>query len=365
MYEDSPSRYAVDVKRRQRWIRGDWQLLPWLLPWTPLPGGSRERNPLSILSRSKLLDNLRRSLVPAAILGMLLLGWLLSPEPGVWTLWVLSILLIPAFVISLHDVSSRPAEMPLSAHLRHVLVAMRTHAFADSVDACVSAVRGDVQSGRDRADPVADAGFKAPPAAMESIQRGRKNPRRQLARLAQADVDRSVCRRSPAPPALIHLDGHAALVASPVLLLWLLSPALMWWLGRPVSRKPVALSAQQYRFLGRLSRRTWSFFETWMTADDHWLPPDNVQEHPNLQVARRTSPTNIGLSLLANLAAYDFGYLQLSGIDGAHARTLCERWSHCRAIAGISTTGTTRKRLRSSRRRMSRPSTAAILQAIC
>ena len=67
-------------------------------------------------------------------------------------------------------------------------------------------------------------------------------------------------------------------------------------------------------FLGKLSRRTWAFFETYVCAEDHWLPPDNVQEHPALVVARRTSPTNIGLSLLANLAAYDFGYLQAGGV---------------------------------------------------
>jgi cyclic beta-1,2-glucan synthetase len=321
LYEDSPSRYAVDVKRRQRWIRGDWQLLPWLLPWTPLPGGKHERNPLSILSRSKLFDNLRRSLVPLAILAMFLLGWLLSPEPGAWTLWVLSILLVPAFVISLHDISSRPPEMPLSAHLRHVLVGVgRTVSPIPLMLACLPF----------------EALFSLD-AIVRTLWRMLISKRHLLQWNPSSEVERTLgdgflaslrlmwigpFAAIASAVFLIQLSARAALIASPILLLWLLSPALMWWLGRPVLRKPAALSVRQHRFLGRLSRRTWSFFETWMTADDNWLPPDNVQKHPNLQVARRTSPTNIGLALLANLAAYDFGYLQLSELMDRSAKTL-------------------------------------------
>ena len=88
----------------------------------------------------------------------------------------------------------------------------------------------------------------------------------------------------------------------------------MAWLGRPRGQRDGKLSVTQLAFLGKLSRRTWAFFETYVRAEDHWLPPDNVQEHPTLVVARRTSPTNIGLSLLANLAAHDFGYLQTGGV---------------------------------------------------
>ncbi|MBL0163060.1 MAG: cyclic beta 1-2 glucan synthetase [Xanthomonadales bacterium] len=321
LYEDSPSRYAVDVKRRQRWIRGDWQLLPWLLPWTPLPGGSRERNPLSILSRSKLLDNLRRSLVPASMLAMLLLGWLLSSQPGAWTLWVLSILLIPAFVSFLFDISGWPPEMPLSAHLRHVLTAVgRTLSPIPLMLACLPF----------EAMFSLDAIFRTLWRMLVSKRHLLQwNPSSEVERTLGNGLLASLRSMWIGPVAalasagiLIHLGGHAALIASPILLLWLLSPALMWWLGRPVLRKPEALSVQQARFLARLTRRTWSFFETWMSAEDHWLPPDNVQEHPNLQVARRTSPTNIGLSLLANLAAYDFGYLQLNELMERTAATL-------------------------------------------
>ena len=81
-YEEYPSRYDVDVDRRHRWIRGDWQIMPWLLPWVPGADGRRIANPLSALSRWKIFDNLRRSLVPIALLLFLLGSWLLVPELG-------------------------------------------------------------------------------------------------------------------------------------------------------------------------------------------------------------------------------------------------------------------------------------------
>ncbi len=117
----------------------------------------------------------------------------------------------------------------------------------------------------------------------------------------------------------------ALIVAAPVLALWLLSPAIVWWLSRPLQRRISTLSAAQNLFLHLLARRTWAFFDTFVGPADHWLPPDNVQEHPVQRIAHRTSPTNIGFSLLANLTAYDFGYLtagQLMARTGAALDTM-------------------------------------------
>jgi cellobiose phosphorylase len=101
----------------------------------------------------------------------------------------------------------------------------------------------------------------------------------------------------------------ALAVAGPILFLWFASPAITWWISRPLPRREARLTADQIFFLRRISRKTWAFFETFVGPEDHWLPPDNYQEHPVAMVAHRTSPTNIGLSLLANLSAYDFGYI--------------------------------------------------------
>ena len=98
-------------------------------------------------------------------------------------------------------------------------------------------------------------------------------------------------------------------VAGPILFLWIASPAIAWWISRPLARREARLTADQIVFLQKISRKTWAFFETFVGPEDHWLPPDNYQEHPVAVVAHRTSPTNMGLSLLANLSAYDFGYI--------------------------------------------------------
>src|SRR4029078_4284366 len=93
------------------------------------------------------------------------------------------------------------------------------------------------------------------------------------------------------------------------LLLWFLSPAIAWWISRPLARREARLEVEQTLFLRNLARRTWAFFETYVGADDHWLPPDNFQEQPPAGIAHRTSPTNMGLSLPATLAAHAFGSL--------------------------------------------------------
>ena len=135
--------------------------------------------------------------------------------------------------------------------------------------------------------------------------------------------------------------------AGPLVGLWFFAPALAWVVSRPLARKVVALSAAESRFLRRLARRTWRFFETFVGPDDNWLPPDNYQEHPVAVIAHRTSPTNIGLALLANLTAYDLGYLsagKLIARTSATFRTLAKleryqghllNWYDTRSLAAI------------------------------
>ncbi|MCR4301557.1 MAG: hypothetical protein NUV51_08090, partial [Sulfuricaulis sp.] len=108
----------------------------------------------------------------------------------------------------------------------------------------------------------------------------------------------------------IMISGPAALaVAGPVLGLWFASPAIVWWISRPLARHEARLTDKQTIFLRKISRKTWAYFETFVGPEDHWLPPDNYQESPVAGVAHRTSPTNMGLTLLANLSAHDFGYI--------------------------------------------------------
>jgi cyclic beta-1,2-glucan synthetase len=321
LYEDYPSRYAVDVKRRYRWIRGDWQLLPWLFPRVPREQGGHERNPLSWLSRGKLLDNLRRSLVPAAATVLLIGGWLVSPSPLSWTVWVLSLLLLPVLIPAIRDLLTRPSDLSRSIHVLQV----GRSTFRQLQRALVNLACLPYEA------------FFTMDAIARTLWRTAISRRHLLQWNPSSEVERRLGNRAGAELrsmavapalALVVAVGLACLqpaalpVAAPILFAWFISPLLMDWLGRPVQRYQSSLTRVQRGFLGRLSRRTWAFFETHVRAEDHWLPPDNVQEHPALVVARRTSPTNIGLSLLANLGAYDFGYLHAGGVIERTRRTL-------------------------------------------
>nr|WP_165930910.1 glucoamylase family protein [Paralcaligenes ureilyticus] len=309
LYEEEPSRYNADVSRRHRWIRGDWQLTGWLLPRSPRVDGKRPKNPLSALSRWKILDNLRRSIVPPALALLLILAWTMMPNPWFWTEAVLGILFIPPFMASLLDLLRMPDDVLLRQHL------------ATSMQ---SAGRRFAQSGLTLACLPYEA-FYSLDAVLRTLWRVRISHKRLLQwnPSSQPNHDDAGSNLGSAYAAmwvgpvlaagtgfyLARWQPEALILAAPFLLLWLLSPALVWWLSRPLATGKIALTPKQALFLGRQARKMWAFFETWVGPDDNWLPPDNIQEHPVESIAHRTSPTNIGLALLANLAACDFGYI--------------------------------------------------------
>ena len=113
---------------------------------------------------------------------------------------------------------------------------------------------------------------------------------------------------------LMRYRASAAPVSAPILLLWLLSPAVAWWLSRPLAGPVVQLIKTDREFLEELGGITWRFFETFVSQEDNWLPPDNFQDYPAAVIAHRTSPTNVGLALLSNLTAYDFGFITASEV---------------------------------------------------
>ena len=307
LYEEHPSRYSADVNRRYRWIRGDWQLFRWLLPGVPGPTGRPQKNPLSALSRWKILDNLRRSLVPAALTGLLLLGWTLLASAWFWTAAVLGIILIPAVMTSILDGLRKPADVLAGQHLTIILrSAGRRFAQAAFTLPCLPY-----------------EAFFSVGAILRTSWRMLVSQRRLLEWNPSGDPERdrgdligafrtlwfAPTFATATAITLCFTSPDALGAAIPILLLWFLFPAISWWISRPLLRSVSILTKDQTFFLRTLSRKTWAFFETFVGPEDHWLPPDNFQEHPSPVVAHRTSPTNMGLSLLANLSAHDFGYL--------------------------------------------------------
>jgi cyclic beta-1,2-glucan synthetase len=314
LLEDAPTRYSDDVARRYRWIRGDWQLLGWLRPRLHmLPGAPR--NPLSALSRAKILDNLRRSLVPAALVLLFLTGWWLLPDPGLWTLRALAI------------VALVPLAAQLADEMRRRVPQLRTEPNTAAAPASRQALQLLVQVLHNLACLPHEAAYSLG-AIFRTLWRVLLSKRRLLEWRPSADVSKPTVpgtlpellhtMRAMAFGPLLAVGCAAGLMlyrpsalpaAAPVLLLWLLSPVFVWWVDRPLQRKRSGLKPAQAAFLRRLARRTWAFFDVHVGPGDNHLPPDNVQEHPVARVAHRTSPTNMGFSLLASLTARHFGYI--------------------------------------------------------
>ena len=314
LYEEYPSAYLADVRRRHRWIRGDWQIASWLLP--KVPGAARRadkqdaKNPnsLSWLSRWKLLDNLRRSMVPVALSLFLLIGWSNLKNPWTWEIAILCFLLLPsvcAFVLGLMQKSD---DVLFRQHLASQLRSANrhfTHAFLNVVFLPYEAwISLDAILRTQWRVLVSRHHLLEWNPSVISNQQNSSGFWGSLRSMWMAPV------LSIAVFMWLSMEQPGALpAATPILLLWTCSPLLAYFISKPKAYRSSQLSAQQINFLHALSRKTWLFFETYVVAEDNHLPPDNVQLQPVAVIAHRTSPTNIGMALLANLVAYDFAYI--------------------------------------------------------
>ncbi|MFZ6766362.1 GH36-type glycosyl hydrolase domain-containing protein [Undibacterium sp. Di26W] len=308
LYEEYPSSYLADIRRRHRWIRGDWQVASWLLPKVPGMGKTRHPNALSPLSRWKLLDNLRRSLVPIALTIFFIIGWSAISHAWLWNAAIMGFLLVPSLSAFFLSLFQQPDDVFFRQHLLSLIRSTRQHfvqAFLNLVflpfeawtnaDAIIRTQWRVVVSRRHL--------LEWSPSVISNHQNGN-------------DIWGCIRRMWVAPvlsllvfTGLVLERSTALAAALPFLLLWAGSPLLAYRISRTQIRPDTHLSASQTTFLHVLSRKTWLFFETHVDAEDNWLPPDNVQFQPVAVTAHRTSPTNMGLSLLANLIAYDFGYI--------------------------------------------------------
>lgn len=321
LYEQYPNNYLSDVARRTRWIRGDWQLLNWLKPHVRKADGSHDKNPLSALSWWKLFDNLRRSLVAPSSLVLLVCALLWVPNPLYWLSVLAMVWLLPTALAVVYDLLSKPARRPLGQHLLLVMT---------------GALKRLSRVGLNFVTLPHEAGYSLYAIAVTLWRLGFSH--RNLNQWASYSAENARIKSSPfrfyramwlnvlAGVALTALTAYLApwlsTIAVPVSLAWALAPLLLSWLSRPPARKTFLPNREQKKLLRQTSREIWAFFETFATAKENWLPPDNYQEIPHPVIAHRTSPTNIGLSLMANLTAWDFGYLPLGEVLQRITQTL-------------------------------------------
>ena len=268
------------------------------------------RNPVGALSCWKIFDNLRRSLVPVAMLAVLLLSWLLLGPA--WaasvTLFMLAVIGAVPLLAMLVELVRKPADLPMldaPERSRRISLGKPVAQFLGTLiflpyEAFISA-----------------------DAIIRTKTRMLWTKTKMLEWKTASEASRGVSTDvagffksmwfGPALSATVFFllalwEPGVFVVAGPLLVLWLVSPVVAWWLSRTLGAPPIHLSDSQRRFLHKLSRRTWRYFEVFVSAEENWLPPDNYQEKLADGVASRTSPTNIGVALLSDLAACDFGY---------------------------------------------------------
>jgi cyclic beta-1,2-glucan synthetase len=319
--EEFPARYDVAAARQHRWARGDWQLLPWLFGRHHAGNGKHGRGDLPLIGRWKIADNLRRTLSAPANFAALVLGWTLPAHAALlWTAFILATNAVPTLMPVAAQILPRRAGIAPLSHLRalsaDLWLALRQIAFqivlmphqaALMIDAMTRTLFRLFVSHRNLLEWV---------TAAQSTQSDRLDLVAAYRRMGGGVL------LAIGAALVLGLAVHADWwLAAPFIAVWLACPVIALWISRitPIAGR-LSLSAADAAELRCVARRTWRYFETFVTAENHMLPPDNFQEDPRPVIAHRTSPTNLGLYLLATVSARDFGWIgTLEAVDRLEA----------------------------------------------
>jgi cyclic beta-1,2-glucan synthetase len=307
--EEFPARYDVAAARQHRWARGDWQLLPWILGRGHASLADRGTSALPLIGRWKMLDNLRRTLSAPTTVMALLAGWTLSTHAAaIWTCFILSTIALPTLLPVVAAIAPRHSRITARSHLR-ALGGDLWLALSQTVLAVVFLAH----QAWSMTDAIGRTLFRLSVSHRHLLEwvtaaHARLSPRRRLLGFYHHMAGGVVIGILPAI-VVWYTGGDAWLVALPFAVLWIASPAVARWTSlSPLVAGRLAVTDADARVLRLIARRTWRYFEIFVTAADHMLPPDNFQEDPKPALARRTSPTNLGLYLLSVVSSRDFGW---------------------------------------------------------
>ena len=310
LLDEYPSNYLVSAARQHRWARGDWQLLPWILGRAGRSTEPRSRSRIGGIARWKMVDNLRRTMSAPLAIGTLVAAWTVSgASAGWWTAFVVASFIVPAALPVAAGVVPRRSGISMRGHLRavrsdvvvaaaHVVlgITLLAHQAWLMVDAIVRTLARMYVTRRHLLEWETAAQVKAEHnLALGSFYR---------------QMAGGVVIAGASALLVVAINPDAKWIAAPFVVLWLLAPAIARWVSLPAAESaPEQLADGDIERLRLLARRTWLFFETFVGPDDHCLPPDNFQDDPKPAVEHRTSPTNIGMYLLATVSARDFGWI--------------------------------------------------------
>jgi cyclic beta-1,2-glucan synthetase len=315
--EDYPSHYSAYSRRKHRWLRGDWQIVQWLTDNVPDESGARVPNPISLMSRWKIFDNLRRSLVEPATFTLLLYGWFGTNHAVLWTFAAICILFVPAWVELLFGLTraavagqlriAGAAFLDLFTSNFTVLLTLTllAHQTLLSLDAVVRALVRRLVT-RQRLlewETAAEAELGNKRTAIDRY------------------IDWMPFLAVALGAALWGTRPHALLAASPILFLWACSKPLAVWLNASPVEPPPETTRRDEWLLRKSALYIWRYFAELSNEEQNWLVPDNVQDDPP-KLATSISPTNVGLLLNARQVANALGYITLPEMLDLTQKTL-------------------------------------------
>ena len=329
LVEEYPSHTSAYMRRKHRWVRGDWQIAQWMFSRVPEESGGWGANPISGISRWKILDNLRRSLVEPSIFALFVAGWLRLPGgPLYWTIATLLLLFFPAiaqlaFGLGRALTGDRQGQISeaISGFQRAALVVLVRLVFLphETLLAFDAIIRSLV-----RRFITGERLLEWESAAQDEMQSStREHVDWYLA------VTPLVAMILGVVIWLFAAHRSALLCAAPVLLLWAIANPITNWLNRP-PRKQRPIDHKDREFLFAHALRIWRYFREFGVERHSFLVPDNVMEE-GFQEAPRVSPTNIGMLLNARQVACELGFLYCSRVRSPH----CQHTSNHRAHGKI------------------------------
>jgi hypothetical protein len=316
--DDYPSHYSAHTRRKHRWVRGDWQIARWLFADVPDESGKSAPNPINTISRWKIFDNLRRSLVEPVTFLLFLLGWFILPGGALyWTIAGVVLLLLPVLVQlafnlgralpKLSFVAAREGFLTFAANFGFTMLNLTflPHHMFLSIDAIARSLSRTLVSGKHMLE------WETAAQAESGKSRTPLDIYLQLSPVAALLI----------AFALALTNIRSLIAASPVLFLWAIAPLVAIWLNSPPRREEGPLTSEDTQFLQQQALHIWRYFRDFGDEKNHWLIPDNVEELNTVQI-RKLSPTNLGMLFNARQAAHEFGFLTLPEFAQATLGTL-------------------------------------------
>lgn len=308
LFDEYPSTYISYSKRNHRWVRGDWQIAAWL--FSKVPGRDQKvENPINLLSKWKIFDNLRRSLNPFFLTLFFIAGWFWLPGSAlVWTLAAFGILAFPIYVSLSSDIVNRPTRVQWKLYMVKVKANLKINTLQAICTLIILPHQAILNI-----DAIFRTLYRLRISKKSLLEWTTAFQTEQMSSNSLVSYTRMMTVPIILGFAVLIIPIYTRMtylwVAMPFFVLWSGSPFFLKKISDPIVQKLEGLNNEEQKKLQQYARRTWFYFERFLNEDHSWLPPDNYQEDPPLQAAARTSPTNIGLALVSTVVAYNMGFI--------------------------------------------------------